>query len=342
MNIRSLRKMMAALALAAAGARAEPAGDVLLFTYFRDNGQHGVNLATSADGIHYSPLNGDQPVFTPPKWPGQNLVRDSSILYHDGVFHMVWTSAWKGRIFGYASSPDLKTWSEPRQVRPFPSDLPPEDQPDNIWAPELHWDPVKEDFFILFASTTPRERNDGDASNNNGRAGSQYDNRMYITRTRDFTAFSGARKYFDRDFASIDAVMRLDEDAKRWVMVIKCSRDETLETMPGRNLYLAWTAGLDTDHPEFGPLIGPVAGNHSPMFSNPAPRKAMAEGPSLLRHQGRWLLVWDEPAGDGFQLAASPDLRTWTHVKDADFAFAGKTFHGTLFTAPRSAVAWLK
>ena len=334
--------ILRALTLIASIAAPRAEDEVLLFTYFRDNGQHGVNLATSADGIHYMPLNDDKPVFAPPAWPGENLTRDASVLYHDGVFHMVWTSGWTGRVFGYASSPDLKTWSEPRQIRPFPQDLAAEDQPDNIWAPELHWDPEKRDFFILFASTTPRERKDADGSNNDGRPGSKYDNRMHITRTADFTTFTDARVYFDRDFASIDAVMRIDEASRRWVMVIKCSRDESLEWMPGRNLHLTWTAGMDTDQPEFGPLTGPIAGNHSPMFSDPAPRRSMAEGQTLLRHKGRWLLVWDEPAGAGFQLAESPDLKTWTHRKDANFPFSGKTFHGTLFTAPRSAVAWLE
>jgi hypothetical protein len=316
--------------------------DVLLFTYFRDNGQHGINLATSADGVNFTPLNDDKPVFQPPKWPGQNLTRDASVMYHDGVFHMVWTSSWTGRVFGYANSKDLKNWSAPTQIRPFPASLPDEDQPDNIWAPEIHWDPLKKDFFILFASTIPRERNDADASNNDGKVGSKYDNRMFITRTKDFTRFSDARLFFDRDFASIDAVMRIDEAAKRWVMVIKCSRDETMKWMPGRNLHITHAAGMDTDNPEFGPLSGPIAGNHSPMFSDPAPRKAMAEGQTLLRYKNRWLLAWDEPAGASFQLATSPDLKTWTHVKDAKFAFSGHCFHGTLFLAPKSSVAWLK
>jgi len=267
------------------------APEVLLFTYFRDNGQHGINLATSADGVNFAPLNDDQPVFIPPKWPGQNLTRDASIIYHEGRYHMVWTSAWTGRVFGYANSADLKNWSEPVPVKPFPESLPAEDQPDNVWAPEIHWDPLKHDFFILFASTTPRERNDADASNNNGKVGSQYDNRIHITRTRDFKTFTAARKYFDRDFASIDAVMRIDDAAHCWVMVIKCSRDENLQWMPGRNLYLTRTAGMDTDDPGFGPLSGPIAGNHSPMFSDPAPRKSMAEGQTLLRYQGRWILV---------------------------------------------------
>ena len=321
-----------------ATASARTDDDVLLFTYFRNNGRDGVHLATSANGLNFVALNDDKAIFTPPPWPGQNLTRDASVLFHDGKFRMVWTSGWKGRIFGCAESEDLVHWSEPRQVKPFPESLPAEDQPDNIWAPEIHWDPLKQDYFILFASTTPRERNDDDDSNNNGKRGSQYDNRIFITRTKDFRAFTPAQKFFDRGFASIDAVMRRDEANQRWVMVIKCSRDETLKTMPGRNLWLTFT-GLDLDHADFSPLEGPIAGNHSPMFSNPEPRKSMAEGPALLHWQGCWLLAWDEPAGGGMQLATSADLKAWTHLKQARFPPHAQ--HGTLFLAPKSAVGWL-
>ena len=229
----------------------------MLFSFFRDNGKDGVFLATSEDGAEFKALNEDKPVFTPPKWPGQNLTRDPSIVYHEGIFHMVWTSHWTGRIFGYASSKNLSDWSEPVQVRPFPESLPNDDQPDNVWAPEIHHDPVKNDFFILFASTTPREKNDDDASNNNGKPGSQYDNRVFITRTKDFKSFSDAKLFFDRGFASIDAVMKPDPTQKNWVMIIKCSRDESLKAMPGRNLWITRSSGVDTDNPDFSPSPAP-------------------------------------------------------------------------------------
>lgn len=312
--------------------------DVLLFTYFRNNGADGVHLAMTTNGMDFLPLNSDKAIFKPPQWPGQNLTRDASVLYQDGKFRMVWTSEWKGRVFGYAESDDLVHWSESRQVKPFPDSLPADDQPDNIWAPEIHSDPLKQDYFILFASTTPRERNNEDDSNNNGKRGSQYDNRVFITRTKDFQTWTAAKVFYPCDFASIDAVMRRDETNQRWVMVLKCSRDENLQRMPGRNLWLTF-ANLDLDKPNFTPLAGPIAGNHAPMFSNPDPRKSMAEGPSLLWVGDHWLLTWDEPAGGGLQLATSPDLKTWTHVKSAAFPLHAQ--HGTLFLAPRTAVGWI-
>lgn len=314
--------------------------DVMLFSYFRDNGKNGVFLATSEDGNEFRALNDDKPIFRPPNWPGQNLTRDPSIVYHEGKFHMVWTSHWTGRIFGYAHSTNLADWSEPMQVRPFPADLPHEEQPDNVWAPEIHVDPIKKDFFILFASTIPRERKDADASNNDGKTGSKYDNRVFITRTSDFKTFTPAKLFFDRDFASIDAVMKIDPTRKNWAMIIKCSRDESLATMPGRNLWITRTAGMDTDNPEFSPLVGPIAGNHAPMFQNPHPRKSMAEGPSLLSFQNQWWFVWDEPAGAHLQLATSKDLSTWDHKKKT--IFPPRAQHGTLFVGPKSAISWIK
>jgi len=331
-----------ALALLLSGMRASAQAsstEVLLFTYFRNNGVDGVHLATSTNGVDFVALNNDQAIFTPPQWAnGQNLTRDASILYHDGKYRMVWTSGWTGRIFGYAESVDLVNWSTPQQVTPFPPSLPALDQPDNVWAPEIHWDPLKQDYFILFSSSTPRERNDGDNSNNDGVNGSQYDNRVYITRTTDFVTFSPAQLFFDRDFASIDAVMRRDEVNQRWVMFIKCSRNIDLAVMPGRNLWQTFT-GLDMDQLNFSPLQGPIAGNYSPMFSNATPSKQMAEGPSLLWVNDRWILIWDEPAGNGLQLATSPDLSAWTHVKTATFPSPAQ--HGTLFLAPRENVGWL-
>ena len=313
--------------------------DVLLHTYFRDNGQAGVFLAHSTDGVTFTPLNDDRPIFTPPKWPGQDLTRDASILFHDGLFRMVWTSHWTGRVFGYAESRDLVSWSEPRQIRPFPESLPAADQPSNIWAPEFHWDPFKRDFFVLLSSTTPRERTDGDGSDNKGNNTSYYDNRIYLTRTTDGATFTPARLFFDQGFSGIDAVMRFDPKGDRWVMVMKCSRDPDLKTMPGRNLRLTFT-GPDLDHPNFTPISAPIAGTHSPMFGHPDAMKSMAEGQSLLRYRDQWRLYWDEPAGHGMQLATTPDLVTWTHVKK--FTFPAKAKHGTAFLAPRAAVGWLK
>lgn len=335
--MKNMKVMPWLLIVASACAQAPPQADeVLLFSFFRDNGQAGVFLATSEDGLHFAALNSDQPIFAPPAWPGQNLTRDPSILYRDGLFRMVWTSNWKGRVFGYAESADLVHWSKPRMVEPFPAGLPEMDQPENIWAPEIHWDPRAREYFILFAATTGRERTDGDGSDNNGDNTSPYDNRMYIVRTRDARAFSTARLFFDQGFSSIDAVMHLDTVGKRWVMVIKNSRNADLKWMPGRNLRLS-EVGLDPKHPDFTPVSDPIAGDNAPMFIDA--KNSMAEGPTLVRYRSQWWLYWDEPAGSGLNVATSPDLKLWTHRRG--LIMPRRAQHGTAFFAPRRVVGWL-
>jgi len=130
---------------------------VILFSYFKGNGETGVYLQTSEDGLAFEPVNDGQPIFSPPaSWPeDQQLTRDPSILYRNGTFHMVWTTNWEGRVFGYARSPNLRDGSDPTLVRPFPETLPDDRQPNNVWAPELHHDPVHDHFFVVFSSTIP-------------------------------------------------------------------------------------------------------------------------------------------------------------------------------------------
>ncbi len=95
---------------------ANAADDVLLYTYFRGNGEMGTCLAFTKDGLNFTSLNGDKPLLKPAQWPGQSLTRDTSIVFHDGLFHAVWTSNWSGAVFGYAESKDLVHWSVPVKV----------------------------------------------------------------------------------------------------------------------------------------------------------------------------------------------------------------------------------
>jgi hypothetical protein len=312
--------------------------NVFIFSYFRDNGIAGVFLAASTDGTHFTDLNEGKPVMTPPAWKNQNLTRDPSIIYRDGLFRMVWTSHWTGKVFGYAESKDLLNWSKPVQVSPFSSVTDSLDLPDNVWAPEIHWDPFKKDFFIIYSSTILRERTDGDSSDNSGKNVSQYDNRMFITRTKDGKIFTDGKLFFDQGFSTIDGVMRLDEKSKRWAFVIKNSRNPDLTERPGRNLCITFI-GLDTNNPQFEPVSAPIAGTHSPMFSNSDRTKSMAEGPCLLRYNYKWWLYWDEPAGDGMQVAVSDDLKTWNFINEK--SFPKKAQHGTIIVVPAKVVKHL-
>jgi len=296
-----------------------PNDEIFILPFFRDNGQHGVYLAWSEDGLHFKPLNGDKPVMTPPPWPGQNLTRDPSIIRHDGKFRMVWTSNWGGRCFGVAESNDLKEWSVPMQVKPFPESLPDNQQPKNVWAPEICWNPIENEYFIFWSSTV-----DG-----------QDGHRIHLTRSADLISFSDAKIFIDPGFNSIDGMMVLDQQGStskndwRWLMVLK---DEREVAHGGKNIRLS-TAPADFSKPwavPGPPLVGP----HSTVRPD-----EMAEGPSLLKWQDNWYLYWDAFASGHYGVATSTDLRTWVDRTDALKMPPGHPRHGTVFMVPRHAIA---
>lgn len=301
----------------------------LVLTYFRGNGESGVFLATSDDGHRFTAANGDEPIFTPPQWPKQALTRDPSIVFHQGVFHMVWTSNWEGRVFGYAHSPDLMKWSDPVMVTPFSHTLPAMDQPINVWAPEIHRDPIRDDFFILFSATTPRELGDGDS-----KVAHTKDHRSYIVRTRDGKSFTSARLFFDPGFSVIDPVMHTDRTNNRWVMALK---HELHPNDGGKNLRLVFCP-LDLEKPfppVFTKLSEPILGPGSPIRPH-----EQVEGPSLVHRDGRWHLYCDAFTSHHYSLITSEDLVTWRDETD-QLDMPRNLRHGTVFTAPRGKIGWL-
>lgn len=168
--MKRVRRAFALVALLASASchRATPAPAVAteppayLFSYFTRNGEDGVHLAYSRDGINWLPLNGGKSVITPTitgsgrgwqDWSSSAaLMRDPSILRGpDGVFHLVWTVAWSDHAIGVAHSRDLIHWSEQTRVPVMehePAAL-------NTWAPDLFYDDATQEFIIVWSSAIP-------------------------------------------------------------------------------------------------------------------------------------------------------------------------------------------
>ncbi len=335
MNLRvTLRSCVCVVSVLVAGTVASMAAAevVVLFPYFLNNGEAGIYLAESSDGRKFESLNEGQPIMKPPQWPdGQVLTRDPSICFHDGEFHLVWTSNWAGRVFGYAHSPDLKSWSRPQMVTPFDSDLPADDQPDNVWAPEIHFDPVQNNFQIVFASSIPREENDGDGSED--RHGN--DHRLYSIRTSDFNTFTAPVVLFDHNYSVIDGQMAFDDrgtqakDDDRWVTTIKREQNAP----QGKNLRFTFNNPLQKD--EWSEATAPILGPGSSLRAN-----EQVEGPTLVRFHDEWLLYADAFTAGHYSLIVSPDMETWTdETKDLSFP-VGHPRHGTFFVIDREFVGW--
>ena len=100
--------------------------------------------------IHWKDLD---TVLLKPDVGNQKVMRDPSIVQGpDGIFHLVWTSSWRGdKGFGYASSKDLIHWSEQQFIPVM------EHEPTtvNVWAPELFYDDEGKQFIIIWASCIP-------------------------------------------------------------------------------------------------------------------------------------------------------------------------------------------
>src|SRR3954471_2704908 len=68
-----------------------------LFSSFRGNGEDGLHLAWSADGLTWNALNNDK-TFLRPQVGKEKLMRDPCFLQGpDGTFHLVWTESWFSR-----------------------------------------------------------------------------------------------------------------------------------------------------------------------------------------------------------------------------------------------------
>ena len=153
---------------------AQSPDSVYMFSYFKNNGNDGLHLAYSFDGLKWEALRNDSS-FLKPTVAKDKLMRDPCIIRGaDGLFHMVWTVSWNDRGIGYANSPDLINWSEQQFVPVMTG----EDGARNCWAPEITYD-RKHKKYIIYWATTIAGKYRMDTLVENG-----YNHRLYYTTTK--------------------------------------------------------------------------------------------------------------------------------------------------------------
>lgn len=296
-----------------------------LFSYFTRNGEDGVHLAYSKDGIAWLPLNGGRSVITPAitgdgiGWQQWNtkgaLMRDPSILQGpDGMFHLVWTVAWTDHGIGVAHSKDLMHWSEQTRVPVM------EHEPNalNSWAPDLFYDDGTKEFVIAWATSIPGRFPATDSvaqRTNRGRA----DHRLYYVTTKDFKTYSHAKLLYDGGFCAIDGTIRRMGDTYYLVM-----KDETFFPAPVRSLRVA------TSKHATGPY-GPA----SPPFTD-----RDTEGPSILPAGGWWYVYFDYYTRGRYGAVRTKDFVSWEPFSDSLKTPRGIR-HGSAFLAPQSVLRGL-
>lgn len=277
-----------------------------LFTYFKGNGEDGLHLAYSADGLVWKALNGGKSLLQP--LVGKHkLMRDPQIVAGpDGLFHMVWTASWTDPVIGYATSRDLINWSAQRGITPMTL----EPTARNAWAPELFYDAEKRQYILFWATTIPGRFPATDQSGDNG-----LNHRIYVTTTRDFRTFSLTRLFYDQGFSVIDAT--IIKDRRRYVMVFK---DETRWPTAQKNIH--YTVSNKAAGP-YGPASLPISGSY------------WAEGPTAIKIDGRWIVYFDKYRDHRYGAVASADWKRWEDIS-GQLQFPEGARHGTVLGVPRA------
>jgi hypothetical protein len=213
----------------------------------------------------------------------------------EGIFHLVWTSGWRGdRGFGYASSKDLIHWSE-QQFIPVMDDS----ETVNVWAPEIYFDEEKKQFMIIWASTIPFKFAKGIEDENNN-------HRMYYTTTQDFKKFEPTKLFLDPGFSVIDAVI-VKKDVNDFALVLKDN------TRPNRNLKMSFSSTM----------LGPYSSASEPFT------RSFTEGPTVLKLGDQWLIYFDVYQENKYGAVSTTDFRTFTDISD-QVKFPEGHKHGTV------------
>ena len=270
-----------------------------LFTSFREPADQGLRMLYSKDGYLWKDLD---TVFLKPGVGIQKIMRDPSIVQGpDAVFHLVWTSSWRGdKGFGYASSTDLIHWSEQRLIPVM------EHEPTtvNVWAPELFYDEDGKQFIIIWASCIPGRFEKGMEEDSNN-------HRMYMTTTSDFKTFSPTRLFLDPGFSVIDAVI-VKRAMNDYVLVLK---DNTRQE---RDIKCAFA-----DNP-----LGPYT-NVSKPFTD-----SYTEGPSVVKVKDDWLIYYDSYRKKIYELSVTKDFISFENSSGKVTIPEGHK-HGTIFVVKK-------
>ena len=279
-------------------ARSARHGSAYLFTSFRDADQKFLRFLYSYDGYHWTNVPG---TFLEANVGASKQFRDPSIARgSDGIFHLVWTSAWHGDAgFGYASSKDLIHWSEQRFIPVMTN----EPTTVNVWAPEIFYDEAQNQFLIVWASTIPGRFPDYEEKRDNN-------HRLYFTTTRDFKSFTSAKLFFDPGFSVIDGFIL--RDGNRYVLLNKDN------SRPNLNLRVAFA----------GSSLGPWKDESQPFTQK------FTEGPCALKIGEDWLIYFDVYREKIYGAQKTRDFRSFIDVT-GEVSFPLDHKHGTAFRVPR-------
>jgi sucrose-6-phosphate hydrolase SacC (GH32 family) len=280
-----------------------------LFSYFVGNGEDGLHLLHSTDGLAWKKIANGRSLLKP-EVGRDKLMRDPAVVQGpEGTFHMVWTVSWGERGVGYSSSRDLIHWT-PQRYLPVMEHEP---TARNCWAPEAFYDAPNKQFLVCWATTIPGKFSETDGQTRRNEDDPGYDHRMYYVTTPDFETLSPAKLFYDQGFNVIDAT--LIQDGQRFVMILKDETDRPHK--PEKNLRVAFA---EKAVGPYGLPSAPITGNY------------WAEGPTAIKIGDKWHVYFDKYRDHKYGMVTSPDLVEWTDESDM-LRIPSGVRHGTVFEA---------
>lgn len=140
-----------------------------------------------------------------------------------------------------------------------------------------------------------------------------YNHRLYYVLTKDFKTFTKAKLLYDKGFNVIDAT--IVPDGNRFIMFLK---DET-RIPPQKNIKIATSKKLSSAYSD---ASSPVTGNY------------WAEGPTVLKMTGAWIVYFDKYRDHKYGAVQSADLINWEDISDK-ISLPKGIRHGSIFKISR-------
>lgn len=282
--------------------------EIYIFSYFKGDGEDGLHLSQSSDGLKWREMNGGKSLLTPTVGKDR-LMRDPSIIKgDDDCYHMVWTTGWNDRGIGYASTKDFISWSEQIYIPVMEH----QEGTLNCWAPEITYDSRNERYIIYWSSSISGSYPDVNPDVDHG-----YNHRIFYTSTTDFKEFSRAKILYDKGFTVIDATIK--EVDNEYIMFIK---DERLTPLQ-KNIRVAKSRYIDKN---FTDPSEPITGNYQ------------CEGPTSIKIGDNWIVYFDKFTQGEMGAVTSTDLNSWTDISDS-IEFPEGTRHGSIIAVPKKLIS---
>ena len=312
-----------------AAAPSEPMSAYLMvhFTGESPRGEQ-IYFSVSEDGLHWTELNNSEPVLV--STIGEKGVRDPSIIRSpDGKkFYLLATDlrmANSGRSWGAASShgstslvfwesPDLVHWSAPWRVN-VAGTIP---EAGCAWAPEAIYDPSTRDYFVYWATISPR----------NG----VREARIYAARTKDFRSFTKPEIYIERNGSGLNAGDIIDTQ----IIEVKGQKHRFYRASRDTQLTIEGADSLTGTWERIGDLARLGYTGHQ------------VEGPAFFQfnNEQKWALLADKPGRGGYFpviITNFDDPGSYKVLPPDAYSFgAGEKRHGGILNITQSELAALR